>query len=402
MQRLFSAIGVLASTLVLLVGLMRFEPFQAVCNAMDKLFGAPPKWTQITNVYLNPKTQEITHGDDPVTSLNVLKQYWHDRSGAGRIVFVGNSQMHSISLASGESPCSRPEKTYVDQVVDEVRRAEPNELLYRLSSSGMSYPEGLWELTYMLDDPDLRPEVVLLQMNYQSFWTGGIRDSMLPMLRRPSFRARIEVFAGSGRPDALAYADALHRYDRAEAKDRPKLDTASDSGLTSVFSTQVTPGYGVETRVRAWVDELSPQQHRAALKESFENMLYRGRLYLLQLKPSTARSITGSRLLAARSAVDSIAALCSSNNVRLLLFHAPVNPNVVLYRTPEDRESYRHFVADVAAHYGIPLFDFENSISAEHWGHLLNGPDPLHMGRTAHQEMAKRVIEAMNSLEVKN
>jgi hypothetical protein len=402
MRRLFSAIGVLACTLVLLAGLVHFDPFEVICDALDKLFGASPKWTQVTNVYRNPRTQEITHGDDPTTSLELLKRYWHECSGSGRIVFAGNSQMHSISLASGELPSTRPEKTYVDLAMDEVWRAEPNELLYRLSSSGMSYPEVLWELDYMLDDPDLRPEMVLLQMNYQSFWTGGIRDSMLPMLRRPSFRAHVEALTASGRPDAAAYEDALHRFDQVETKDNAKSVVPSDSGLTAVFSTQLTPGYAMETRVRAWLDDVSPQQHRADLKESFENVLYRGRLYLLRLKPSTARSITGSRLLAAQSAVDSIAALCTSNHVRLLLFHAPVNPNVDLYRTPEDRETYRRFVASVAARYGIPLFDFENSISAEHWGRLLNGPDPLHMGRAAQQEMAKQVVEAMNSVELKN
>jgi lysophospholipase L1-like esterase len=158
----------------------------------------------------------------------------------------------------------------------------------------------------------------------------------------------------------------------------------------------------METHARRWLDEVLPETRRAALQESFENVLYRGRLYLLHLKPSTARSISGSRLLAAQSAVDSIATLCATNNVRLLLFHAPVNPNVTLYRMPEDRDAYHHFVAGVASRYGLPLFDFENSISAEHWGRLLNGPDPLHMGRAGQQEMAKLVIEALNSVQVNN
>ena len=218
MRRLFSAIGVLASTLLLLVGLMHSNPFGAACDGLDKLFGAPPKWTQVTNVYRDPKTQEMTHGDDPTASLNGLKQYWHQFPGSGKTVFIGNSQMHSISLASGELPSSGPEKTYVDLVIDEVGRSEPNELLYRLSSSGMSYPEVLWELNYMLDDADLHPEMVVLQMNYQAFWTGGIRDSLLRMLVHPSFRARVEALAASGRPDASVYEDALHRYDQVEVK----------------------------------------------------------------------------------------------------------------------------------------------------------------------------------------
>jgi hypothetical protein len=402
MKKLFSSIGVLASVLVLLAGFLHSNPFGAACDALDKLFGAPPKWTQVTNVYRNPRTQEITHGDDPTTSLNGLKNYWHQFPGADRVVFIGNSQMHSISLAPGEPPASSPEKTYVDLVMDTVRREQPDELLYRLSSSGMSYPEVLWELNYMIDDPDLRPRMVVLQMNYQAFWTGGIRDGLLPMLVQSSFRARIEALAASGRPDAPAYEDALRRYDRVAAQHKAKSVAESNTGLTSVFDPQLTPGYEIETRVRKWLDKIVSRQQRADLQESFDNVLYRGRLYLLQLKPSTARSINGSRLFAAQSAVDSIAKLCRASDVNLILFNAPVNPNVALYRTEEDREAYRRFVTSVASRYNFPLFDFENSIRAELWGHLLNGPDPLHMGRAAHQQMAKQVIQAMNSFLVKN
>jgi hypothetical protein len=401
-KQLYSSIGVLAITLVLLVGLLRSNPFGAACDGLDRLFGAPPKWTQVTNVYRNPKTQEMTHGDDPTASLDGLKQYWHQFPGAGRIVFIGNSQMHTISLAPGEPPPSTPEKTYVDLVMDMVRRVQPDELLYRLSSSGMSYPEVLWELNFMIDDPDLRPKTVILQMNYQSFWTGNIRDSMLPMLAHPPFRARIEALATSGRPDAQAYEDALHRYDQVEESDQTKLNAASNAGLTSVFVPHLTPGFAMETRVRTWLDEVEPPAQRADLRESFEDFLYRGRLYLLQLKPSTARSIDGSRLFAAQSAVDSIAELCNANDVHLILFNAPVNPNVALYRTSKDREAYQRFVANIASRYNLPLFDFENTIRAELWGHLLNGPDPLHMGRAGHQQMATQMIQAMDSFLLTN
>jgi hypothetical protein len=307
--------------------------------------------------------------------------------------------MHAISLASGELPPTTPEKTYVDLIIEQEQSADSSEVLYRLSFSDMSYPEVLWDLNYMLDDPDLRPKLVVLQMNYQSFWAGNIRDSMLPMLRRPTFRTRIEALAASGLPYAPAYADALHRYDRGLGNEEPGVSSAGDSGLTSVFGPQITPGYEIETRVRTWLDKLSPERQRAALKDSFENALYRGRLYFLQLKPSTARSISGSRLLAARSAVDSIAALCTGNNIRLLLFHAPVNPHVSLYRTVEDRQSYRNFVASVAEKHHVQLFDFEDSIGAQYWGYLLNSPDPLHMGRAGHELMAKQLIEAMNSVQ---
>jgi hypothetical protein len=397
MRRLLSAMGVLASTLLLLAGLLHSNPFQGISDALDNLFGAPPKWTQVTNLYWDPRTQETTHGDDPVGSIGVLKHYWHERGTDNRVVFFGNSQMHAISLAAGELPPAEPEKTYVDLIIEQEEHNDSNEVLYRLSFSDMSYPEVLWDLNFMLDDPDLRPKMVVLQMNYQSFWAGGIRDSMLPMLRRPTFRTRIEAIAKSGFPDAAAYVDAIERYDRSLANKESRVATGSNSGIDSVFDPQITPGYEIETRLRGWLNTVSPEQHRAALKESFEDVLYRGRLYLLQLKPSTARSISGSRLLASRSAVDSIAALCEANHIRLLLFHAPVNPNVSLYRTAEDRQSYRTFVASIAQKYHVPVFDFENSIDAKYWGHLLNSPDPLHMGRAGHQLMAQQLLVAIDA-----
>jgi hypothetical protein len=137
-------------------------------------------------------------------------------------------------------------------------------------------------------------------------------------------------------------------------------------------------------------------QRRSQYRDDFAQLLYRCRLYFLRLKPSTGRSITGSQLLAARAAVGSLIDLCKQQDVRLLMFYAPVNPRVSLYRAPQDRVFYRAFVDHLAQANGIPLYDFENSIPAERWGNLLNGPDPLHMGRAAHQDFAQIMVTTMN------
>lgn len=405
MRRFLSSLAVFGMTSLMLMGFAKLDPFAAISNVLDRVFNAPPKWTQVTDLYSDARRQEITHGDDPVTSLAMLKAYWHSNGPKRRIVFVGNSQMHAISLASGEPPSTAPEKTYVDLVTDELESKHGNEL-YRLSFSGMSYPEVFWELNYMLDDADLRPDVVVLQMNYQAFWAGEVRDSMLPMLKRSSFRTRTERFAAESGADGPAYRDALDRYGRSPATastvhaSKDAAGCEPDSGVITALSAQATLGYDLETRTRARLELLVPQKKREALRQSFEDALYRGRLYLMRLKPSTARSIGGSRLLAARAAVNAIAALCTANHVRLVLFHAPVNPGVSLYRTTEDRQSYREFVSGVASKYGLTLLDFENSIRAEHWGRLLNGPDPLHMGRAAQRQMSRQVLAAMASTGV--
>jgi hypothetical protein len=377
----------LVCTFAFLFLFLAAHPFGMASDALDTLFRVPPKWTQVEDVYRDPNTQEVTHGDAPVPSLKVLAGFWGSHPQATRILFVGNSQMHTISLARGEAKPTGIERTYVDQVADTLHQSSPNTLTYRLSSSGMSYPEVLWDLTYMTGNPNLRPDAIVMQLNYQAFWTGGVRDSILPLLDDPAFHDRIEAIAQTDAPYAGSFQEALSRY-AAQSKTQPSTNSSS-GGAATTFTPSSTPGYAIETVVRGWLDHIGPIRKRADVKEEFAQLLYRGRLYFLRLKPSTARSITGSRLLGARGAVLDIVQLCHQQHIQLFLFNAPVNPLVSLYRTPEDKASYDDFIHLVAKENGTPLYNFENAVPASNWGALLNGPDPLHMGRQAHALLAR-------------
>jgi hypothetical protein len=388
--------AVLLVTLCMLAILLAIAPFQRASALLDAAFGVPPSWTQVDDLYRDAYTQEVTHGENPEPSLQILAGYWRRHPGSIRLLFVGNSQMHTVSLARGESRPTGPEKTYVDTIAGEVAREHSDELVYRLSSSGMSYPEVLWELMYMVTKADLNPNVVVLQMNYQAFWTGGIRDSLLPLLVDPQFKAKIEVAARSEAEYAGVFEDALQRYHEGPTVEHQGRASGASGAPPGVFTPSTSTGYAIETYCRRQIDKVALLRQRADYKDEFAQLLYRCRLYFLNLKPSTGRSIGGSRLLTARSAVVSIADLCTANHIQLLMFYAPVNPLVSLYRTPEDRISYRSFVDGVAARSGVPLYDFENSIPADYWGNLLNGPDPLHMGRRAHRDFAYKMISAMN------
>lgn len=396
MRNAVQSFAVLASTLVFLIALFLFNPFHFASAILDTLFDAPPSWTQVADLYRDPATQEITHGEDPVPGLTVLAGYWGQHRSTTRILFVGNSQMHTVSLARGEAKPSKPEKTYVDMIADDLASSHADELTYRLSSSGMSYPEVLWELTYMAGHPNLRPSVVVLQINYQAFWTGGIRDSLLPLLSDEGFRASVEAAAHADVAYAGAYQEALRRYGQSNAHLAPSPQNVQNTAGPLPFQPSQTRGYQMETYVRTGLDHVQLLNRRSQYKDDFAQLLYRCRLYFLRLKPSTGRSVTGSQLLAARAAIVSLIELCKQEDVRVLMFYAPVNPRVSLYRTPQDRIVYRDFVDHVAQANGIPLYDFENSIPAERWGNLLNGPDPLHMGRAAHQDFAQIMVNTMN------
>jgi hypothetical protein len=396
MLKVVQSAAVLFSTFCVLAILLAINPFQQASSLLDTAFGSPPPWTQVGNLYSDPHTQDVTHGENPVPGLQVLAEYWQQYPGSMRLLFVGNSQMHTVSLARGEAKPTGPEKTYVDVITNDVAREHSDKLVYRLSSSGMSYPEALWELMYMINKPELEPNVVVLQMNYQAFWTGGIRESLLPLLADPQFRAKVGGTAHSDTGYALVFQDALRRYHDTYTVKQQVPDSASSVSVPGVVTASANAGYAIETYARRQIDSVTLLRRRTESEEDFAQLLYRCRLYFLKLKPSTARSIEGSRLLAARSAVAGIAEVCSRNHIHLIMFYAPVNPLVSLYRTSEDKASYRSFVAGVAASGRIPLYDFENSIPAEDWGNLLNGPDPLHMGRRANRDFAQQMMTSMN------
>jgi hypothetical protein len=396
MRKALQSVLVLASTLGLLIVLFLLNPFVRASAVLDRLFGAPPSWMQVADLYRDPATQEITHGENPVPGLAVLARYWGEHPSTTRILFVGNSQMHTVSLARGEDRPSKPEKTYVDWIADDLASDRANELVYRLSSSGMSYPEVLWELMYMVDHPDLHPSVVVLQINYQAFWTGNIRDSLLPLLNDERFRASVERAANSDLSYAGDFREALRRYEQSSLHFSPSEESGENARGALPFQPARTSGYRLETALRSRLDQVRLFKRRLEYRDDFAQLLYRCRLYFLGLKPSTGRSITGSQLLAARAAIASLVALSKQQNLRLLMFYAPVNPRVSLYRTSQDRVSYRAFVDHLAAANSVPLYDFENSIPAERWGNLLNGPDPLHMGRAAHQDLAAKMVTRMN------
>ncbi len=389
MRKPVQAAAVLASTLLLLSLYLFVHPFLRLSDGLDALYGVPPKWTQVDDVYRNPNTQEVTHGDNPVPSLKVLAKYWGAHADATRILFVGNSQMHTVSLAKGEAKPTGPEKTYVDLIAERLALQSANTVTYRLSSSGMSYPEVLWDLIYMMNRPELKPDAIVMQLNYQAFWTGGIRDSILALLDDEQFHAQVANAARANKPYSAAFQDALQRYD--ERKSAQRAASGSGNGPASTFSASATPGYAIETVARKGLDHDAEFRKRALAKDDIVNFLYRCRLYFLRLKPSTARSVTGGRLVAAHASVIDIVKLCHTEKVQLFLFSAPVNPLVSLYRTPGDHAGYQDFIEQVASENGGPLYDFEDTIDASHWGNLLNGPDPLHMGRTAHVLMAEEM-----------
>src|SRR5262249_40174712 len=147
-------------------------------------------------------------------------------------------------------------------------------------------------------------------------------------------------------------------------------------------------GWSVENFTRRELSTVPVFRRRPDRKDSFAELLYRMRIYFLRIKPSTARSIMGPQLTRSQAAVEAIAESCRLAGVRLAIFTAPVNPAVSLYRSPEDKSRFEGFIRRVSERYQLPVANLESSVEDKLWGRQLNGPDPLHMGRTAQAVVA--------------
>lgn len=384
MKRAAASIGLVSTTLLLTAGLLWLNPFDLVSSALDSLFGAAPRWTQVSNLDRNPLTQEVSHGDRVRTSLGLVVEYWHSKPEAPKVVLIGNSQMFAMSLAPGERPQTGTERTYPDLVAQHF--APSGVLCYRLAAPGMSYSEALWYVDYLLVHGTLRPSALVVQVNYQAFWNGGIRDSLLDLLEDAPFRERVIRRAQSGEPYADDFRTALRQFDLR----RQRSSTVTAGGAHGF-------GTAIEDRLRAQLERLSLFRRRSREKESFEEMLYRGRLYFLRIKPSSARSISGPRLTRSQAALDALAATCRDEHVRLVLFTAPLNPSVSIYTSTEERGRFESFVRGLGAKHNARVFDLEHSVAADLWGRQYNGPDPLHMGRRAHQLVAQEIVAAVDA-----
>ena len=389
MRSLGSLAAVAAATSAILVGIFVARPFHKVSLVLDTAFHATPAWTQVTALAHDPRTQELSTGEHPLKSLAALSSHWQSQAGVQKVVIIGNSQTMAMSLAPGEPPpaAGAEERTWTDWTTAHFAEAPTKALVYRLSAPGMSYPEALWYMEYLALHPDLRPDALVLQINYQSFWNGGVRAGMLEMLDEPAFHDVIERESRAEQPYSETFANALK-------------DHAKKASSAKASSEASSPGFGatLETLTRGKLDAIPGFRARHEQKEDLIEMLYRSRIYLLRLKPTTARSISGTRVVQAVACLDRILQFCNEQKIKPLLFLAPVNPEVKLYRTPEDKEQFFAHVHEIEARGHVTLRSLENNIPAAMWGRQFDGPDPLHLGREGHHEMARQMIPAIEAV----
>ena len=372
--------------------LLSFDPLMRVRARLSAL-GVGRADADISNLYIDPLTQESTRGAHPLQSLRTLEPVWCAATERTRFMLVGNSQTLSIVLSPAETPVATPEKTYPDQLLDLLHASGASVRGYRLSAPNLGYTEALWYLEYLLSHRCLKPTDLILQANFETFRKTGIRDAMLELLDDPAFLAAAESEAQPQTPYGAAMRQAIARY-----RTRLASTTGANTAVTEASVTGVNQSRGVggvfETRVRTMIDRSPLLRSRAVLKSELVGSLYLTRVHVLNITTSSRRSVGAATLSLNVSAFERIGELCRANGIRLTIFNAPQNPLAPLYQTDEERDKYHRVIADLGRNYAWRSFDFEDSIAKDMWGVWIDGPDPIHFGRAAHRRFAELLFNA--------
>ena len=372
--------------------LLSFDPLMLVRQRLSAI-GAGRAEADVSNLYIDPLTQESTRGADALRSLRTLEPAWCGAIERTRFVLMGNSQMHAIVLSPSEMPVAAPEKTYPDELLELLQASGASVKGYRLSAPNLGYTEALWYLEYLLSHRCLKPTDLILQANFETFRKTGIRDGMLQLLDDPAFLTAAEAEAQSETAYGATMRQAIGRYRTRIANTTGAKTAGTEASATGVNQSRGLGGV-FETRVRAMLDRSPLFRSRATMKGELVGSLYLARVHLLNITSSSKRSVGAATLSLNLGAFERIGELCRANGIRLTIFNAPQNPLAPLYQTDEERDKYHRIIADLGRNYAWRSFDFEDSIAKEMWGVWIDGPDPIHFGRAGHRQFARLLFDA--------
>lgn len=384
MIRSFVPLGILVS---LSVALIQGQCLGKIAHGLGYLLSGGVDATVIENYYRSDATQEWSNGANPLPRLRDLGRVWSRKESPRRIVLMGNSQTFAAVLAPGERNSSAPVYAYAD-LMEQRLAVEGKSTIYRLSAPNLSYAEALWYVAYLSAVEEARPTDLVIQLNYESFRKSGIRDGMLGLMNEGRFAKVAEQLAARKSLFAVPFDRAIRRFGELERKMKPGLE------VTQAARSALPFGQVVDGALRKIIESSTFGANKHAAKADFLTLLYLLRVYALRITPSTPRPLAGAAYEGSVSALDEIASICKTVQIRLHFFLAPQNPKARMWRTEDDRQRYRGAALRLSRNHSVPLVDLETMVPAEQWGEWIDGPDPIHFGIRGHETMAKAMLQS--------
>lgn len=367
----WAALLVGVATVLALVAIDVVDPYYTVARAFTPGDGGASLENQIPDV--DPTTNDPLHGANLLETHSTRAQPAADVS---LILVSGNSQQFTVA-----QPAGRP--AHEAQLMSDLfaaaleRRAPGRFAVYNASAPNQTFVEQLWQGLYWFRVAPRAPAALIIASSFDTYRKAGIRYGFQTLLDLPAFDAALDPYSVADK----AYADELAAAKTAFAEQRA-------AGLTVEQQEDET----FEGRIREQMEVFAPYRERQTHKVKLYDLLYRVRV-AAGLSPTARRHITGQPWAANWAALEDYVKLARAAGAQVAIYNAPVNPAVSMFYDDEYR-AYVRGLQELAMREGCLFADFGGVVPPEHWGQLLDGPDPIHFDQVAHRQMADRLDAA--------
>lgn len=366
------ALGLLAGTAVVVAALGAFDPFDAVSRWLlgsDETVRRQP-------VRQDPASWDLSFGEDLERSLSTRPL---PPAGARRILVLGDSQQYTCSLPRGGRVANDHRAVLAsDHLAARLASRESRPVsIYNASAPRQTLAEALWQGVYWLKVAPDRPEVVIVQSNFDRYRHAGIRAGFQTLLGDAAFTAALNALTTQGeRPYTEQVVGAIRAYSWRRA--------------------ELGGGRGVspEAALRRGLEGLPLYRLRGERRATLENALFHLRIRAFGLRPAGRRHVLGPPLAQNLAALEDLVRLARTSGARVLVYNAPLNPAVPLFYDDEYRE-YLDRLRRLARSESATFADLADALPPERWGYWIDAPDAVHFDEAGHQILAERFEEAL-------
>lgn len=261
------------------------------------------------------------------------------RNLAKRVVWLGNSQLHSINQP-------KPADRTAPVLLAEWRRAEGTEVI-GFSMPNASLTELLVVAAYL--DSDRPIDVLIVPLFLDDMREQKVREALRPAVEAPELKARLQQF-GAGRY-------AIDLLAKAAVADAP--------AETHALSLQQKSENFLTDRLERCCDV---QTTRNLARGEIEVQAFMFRNWAFNITAQSVRPIIPTTYAQNMAALEDIFRLARARSTRVIAYIPPLRQD---FKPPYDPQQYAQFKAQtrtLAGRYGVRWVDLDRLVPGRYWG----------------------------------
>jgi hypothetical protein len=320
----------------LVIGLLALEFFVSKIDNTKKLDELA--LGEATSIYLAIENGVPIHCHDLEDAFSCLEPYNKNSGDEGVVLWLGNSQIHSINqMNDGDETAA---STLHRQLQIQSR------YLLSFSQPNASLQEHYVLFEYLLNK--LPISTLILPLVFDDMRETGIRQSLSIAFEEKKLKQQLET-TGIGR---LLLSN--HGSHDSSGNDMEGLEDTVQEMSEVYLNSELESIWDV------WAN-------RKELRGHLLTSLYFFRNWVFGINASTTRKMIPGRYSINKQSLEAIVDSARDSNISVLIYIAPLRNDV---KIPYDLQQYNDFKAEILSikREGVRVVDFENLVPGKYWG----------------------------------